>query len=139
MINAVREAAKAGFMMLAGAARSDKNGSFTLSNVAPGDYTLQTRGMQIMTTGAGDNMTVNMRFGGPDGGDAEAGSLPITVSGEDLASVGDPHVQGSDRERPPVVRRRHEAGQPRRASASRPPRPTATPGALLHGRRFGRR
>ncbi len=87
MINATPRGGEAGFMMLAGAARSDKNGSFTLSNVAPGDYTLQTRNVQVMTTGAGDNMTVNMRFGGPDGGDAEVGSLPITVGGEDLAGV----------------------------------------------------
>jgi len=89
MINAVPKSGEAGMMMMfgGGAGRSDKNGSFTLSNVAPGDYILQTRAMQIMTTGAGDNMTFSMRVGGPDGGDAEVGSLPVTVAGEDLANV----------------------------------------------------
>ncbi len=43
--------------------------------------------MQIMTTGAGDRMTFSMRVGGPEGGDAEVGSLPVSVSGEDLAGV----------------------------------------------------
>jgi carboxypeptidase family protein len=88
IINVIPKSGEAGMMMMLGSAgRTDKNGSFTLSNIAPGDYTLQTRAMQIMTSGAGDNMTFSMRVGGPDGGDAEVGSLPVTVSGEDLANV----------------------------------------------------
>jgi hypothetical protein len=68
-------------------ARTDKNGNFTLTNVTPGDYTLQTRSVQIMTSGGGDNMMFNMRVGGPDGGEAESGSVPVTVAAEDLANV----------------------------------------------------
>ena len=87
MINAVPRGGETGLMSLGGAARTDKDGNFTINSVAPGDYTLQTRAMQIMTTGGGDRMTFSMRVGGPDGGDAEVGSLPVSVSGEDLAGV----------------------------------------------------
>lgn len=88
MINAVpRNAEGVGMMMMAGNARSDKNGNFTIPNVAPGEYTLQSRAMQIMTTGGGDNMMFTARIGGDSGADAEVGSLPITVSGDDLSNV----------------------------------------------------
>jgi protocatechuate 3,4-dioxygenase beta subunit len=88
MISAVpRSGDSGGMMMMGGAGRTDRNGQFTLSNIAPGDYTLQTRQVQIMTTDGGDAMTVNMRVGGPDGADAETGSLPISVSGEDVSNV----------------------------------------------------
>ncbi len=77
------------FPMGGSTARTDKNGNFTLSNVAPGDYVLQTRGMQITMSGSGDNMTFMARVGGPDaaGNEMEAGSVPISVSGEDIANV----------------------------------------------------
>jgi hypothetical protein len=73
-------------------ARADKNGNFTLSNVAPGDYTLQTRAVQVMTSsGDGNMMTFTMtRVVGPDGGsgsEPESGSLPVSVAGEDLSNV----------------------------------------------------
>lgn len=72
-------------------ARADKNGNFTINNVAPGDYTLQTRAVQIMTSGDGGMMTFTMtRVVGPDGGpgsEPESGSLPITVAGEDISNV----------------------------------------------------
>lgn len=89
MINALpRNAEGVGMMMMSGTARSDKNGNFVINNVAPGDYTLQTRTMQFMTSGGGDNMVFTARVGiGADGSDAESGSLPITVSGEDLSGV----------------------------------------------------
>jgi len=75
-------------MMMSGSARSDKNGNFTISNVSPGEYTLQTRALQIMTSGNGDNMMFTARVGiGADGGDAESGSLPVTVAGDDLSNV----------------------------------------------------
>jgi protocatechuate 3,4-dioxygenase beta subunit len=71
--------------------RTDKTGSFTISNVAPGDYTLQTRAVQIMTSGDGATMTFTMtRIVGPDGpsgGEPESGSLPVSVSGEDISNV----------------------------------------------------
>ena len=89
MVNASpRNSDGAGFMMMGGGARSDKNGNFTISNVSPGEYTLQTRAMQIMTSGGGDNMVFTARVGvGADGNEAETGSLPVTVNGEDLSGV----------------------------------------------------
>jgi len=90
MINAVpRNADGAGMMMMmmGGNARTDKNGNFTIPNVAPGDYTLQSRVMQFMTSGGGDNMMFTARIGGDNGAEAEVGSLPVTVSGEDLSNV----------------------------------------------------
>ena len=88
MINAVpRNAEGVGMMMMAGNARSDKNGNFTIPNVAPGEYMLQSRVMQFMTTGGGDNVMFTARIGGDNGAEAEVGSLPITVSGEDLPNV----------------------------------------------------
>ena len=88
MINAVpRNAEGVGMMMMAGNARSDKNGNFTILNLAPGDYTLQSRSLQIMTTGGGDNMMFTARIGGDSGAESEVGSLPLTVTGEDLSNV----------------------------------------------------
>jgi len=88
MINAVpRNAEGVGMMMMGSNARTDKNGNFTLLNLAPGEYTLQSRSLQIMTTGGGDNMMFTARIGGDSGAEAETGSLPITVSGEDLSNV----------------------------------------------------
>jgi len=89
MINASpRNSDGAGLMMMGGGARSDKAGNFTIWNLSPGEYTLQTRAMQIMTSGGGDNMMFTARVGiGADGNEAETGSLPVTVNGEDLAGV----------------------------------------------------
>jgi carboxypeptidase family protein len=89
MINAApRNSDGAGLMMMGGGARSDKAGNFTISNLSPGEYTLQTRAMQIMTSGGGDNMVFTARVGvGADGNEAETGSLPVTVNGEDLSGV----------------------------------------------------
>ena len=75
-------------MMMGGASRTDKNGNFTISNVAPGDYTLQSRALTIVTSGGGDNMMFTARIGGGgDGGDAEVGTLPIIVNGDDVSGV----------------------------------------------------
>ncbi len=76
-------------MMMGGTGRSDKNGAFTIANVAPGDYVLQSRSLQIAMSGGGDNMTFTARIGGgaEGGSDSEVGSLPISVSGEDLSNV----------------------------------------------------
>jgi protocatechuate 3,4-dioxygenase beta subunit len=88
MVNAMpRNSDGAGMMMMGGNARSDKNGNFTIPNIAPGEYTLQSRALQIMTSGGGDNMTFTARIGGDSGAEAETGSLPVTVSGEDLSNV----------------------------------------------------
>jgi hypothetical protein len=88
MINAAPRNRGRGHDDVSGSGRSDKNGNFTISNVSPGEYTLQTRAVQIMTSGGGDNMVFTARVGvGIDGGEAETGSLPVTVNGEDLSNV----------------------------------------------------
>lgn len=88
MINATPRSGEAAGMMMAAAARTDKNGNFTLTNVAPGDYTLQSRSLTIMTSGGGDNMMFSARVGGGGTGpDSEIGSMPVSVSGEDLSGV----------------------------------------------------
>jgi hypothetical protein len=61
-----------------------RDGAFILMGVPPGDYLLQTEPLMIMTSGSGDMMTFTARLGG---GDAEIGSLPVTISGEDLSNV----------------------------------------------------
>lgn len=74
-------------------ARADKNGNFTLNNVPPGEYTLQTRGVTIMTSsGSGGRMvfTMTTRTVGPDGpggSEPEFGSVPISVAGDDISNV----------------------------------------------------
>ena len=74
-------------------ARSDKNGNFALSNVPPGEYTLQTRGMTFMTSSGdgGRQMTFTMTRTvgpeGPGGGEQEFGSVPISVAGDDISNV----------------------------------------------------
>ena len=89
MINAVpRNGDAAAMMMMLGGARTDKNGNFTISNMAPGDYTLQSRALTIVTSGGGDNMMFTARIGGGgEGSDAEVGSVPVSVNGEDLSGV----------------------------------------------------
>jgi len=87
MINAQPRSGDAAGMMMAGAARTDKNGNFTLSNVAPGDYTLQSRSLTVVTSSGGDNITFSARIGGGEGADAETGSLPVSVNGDDLSGV----------------------------------------------------
>jgi protocatechuate 3,4-dioxygenase beta subunit len=77
-----------GLLMLGGnAGRTDKNGAFTIGGVAPGDYSLIVRSINIVTSGGGDNFTFTARIGGPGSEDAEFGSVPVTVSGDDLANV----------------------------------------------------
>lgn len=91
MVNAVPRNNDGGGMplMMAGAGRTDKNGNFTLTGLAPGDYTLQTRAMQITTSGGADMMTfsVTTRMGGPDGSEPEFGSVPVSVAGDDISNV----------------------------------------------------
>jgi protocatechuate 3,4-dioxygenase beta subunit len=88
MINAVPRNADASgpLFSMGSSARTDKNGNFTISNVPPGDYILQTRAVQVMSAGEGRTMVFTMRN---DGGssDAEAASIPLSVSGEDVNNV----------------------------------------------------
>ena len=87
MINAIPRSADLAFgPMMGSSTRSGPNGSFTLNGVAPGDYTLQSRVMQMITSGGGDVMTVEMRRGRIEG-ESETGMLPLTVGAEDIANV----------------------------------------------------
>lgn len=84
-----RNSSEAGTMIfpMGGSARSDRNGQFTLNGVPPGEYTLQVRGTQVITSSAGgDTMMFSTRIGGGDG-QAEFGSVPLTVSGDDVSNV----------------------------------------------------
>jgi Carboxypeptidase regulatory-like domain len=85
MVSAVPRSGFEMVQMFGGGARTTREGSFTLSNVAPGDYTLQVRSLNIVTSGNGDNMFVATRF--QSGSDSEGAALPVTVSGEDLSNV----------------------------------------------------
>jgi hypothetical protein len=68
-------------------ARSGKDGSFTINGLPPGDYTLQARSVQVITSTQGDNVMVfrAMSIGG--GGESESGSMPLGVAGEDVTGI----------------------------------------------------
>ena len=68
-------------------ARTAKDGSFTLNSVPPGDYTLQARSVQIITSSQGDNMMVFRAVSMGGGGDSESGSTPLSVAGEDVSGI----------------------------------------------------
>ena len=74
--------------LFGGGARTNREGAFTLSSLAPGDYILQVRSVTVMTSndGGGAAFTVTTRVG-PPGGNSEFGMLPLAVSGEDVANV----------------------------------------------------
>ncbi len=69
-----------------GTARTGREGAFSMSSVAPGDYTLQVVGMTMMMTGGGDNMMFTARVGSA-GGEAESASIPLSVGGEDISNL----------------------------------------------------
>lgn len=67
--------------------RSGKDGSFTLASVPPGDYTLQARSVQVITSTQGDNVMMFRATSMGGGGDAESGSTPLSVAGEDVSGI----------------------------------------------------
>ena len=73
--------------LLGSSARTNKDGSFTLNSVAPGEYSLQARSIQVITSTQGDNMMVFRAATLAGGGDAEFGSTPVSVGGEDISNV----------------------------------------------------
>jgi hypothetical protein len=91
--NPVNRSGDVGLMILGGSnARTTKDGAFTISNVAPGEYVLNVRGMQVITTSDGGGartmvFTATVGGPGPGGGSSEFAALPVTVAGEDLANV----------------------------------------------------
>jgi protocatechuate 3,4-dioxygenase beta subunit len=70
-----------------GTGRTSKDGNFSITGVAPGDYTLSVRSFRMITSGSDSMMTFTATIGGPDGGDSETAALPITVAGDDLSNV----------------------------------------------------
>ena len=68
-------------------ARTAKDGSFTLNSVPPGDYTLQARSVQVITSTQGDNVMVFRATSIGGGGDSESGSTPLAVAGEDVSGI----------------------------------------------------
>jgi hypothetical protein len=68
-------------------ARTAKDGSFTLNSVPPGDYTLQARSVQVITSSQGDNVMVFRAMSMGGGGDSESGSTPLSVAGEDASGI----------------------------------------------------
>ena len=70
-----------------GGARTAKDGSFTLASVPPGDYILQARSVQVITSTQGDNMMVFRATAMGGGGDSEFGSVPLAVAGEDISNI----------------------------------------------------
>jgi hypothetical protein len=71
-------------------ARTSNEGAFTISNVAPGDYMLNVRGMHVITStddGGARRMVFTQTLVGGGGNESEFAALPVTVAGEDLANV----------------------------------------------------
>jgi protocatechuate 3,4-dioxygenase beta subunit len=90
MVNATQRAEAPGAITFStgGSGRTDKNGHFTLNGVAPGDYTLNARATQVMTSGDGDRMVFTMtRASGSGDGQSEFGSVPLSVGGDDMENV----------------------------------------------------
>jgi hypothetical protein len=94
MVNLIQRAADNLFVFLDRGGRTDQNGNFTISGVAPGDYNLQVRGMNIATFSSGDagntmvfSTRVTQSGGANPGEEPEFGSMPVTVAGEDVSNV----------------------------------------------------
>lgn len=85
-ISVVPASREFGGILGASTARTAKDGSFTLNSVPPGDYSLQARAVQMITSTQGDSVMF-VRATTIGGGDAESGSLPLAVSGEDIANL----------------------------------------------------
>jgi protocatechuate 3,4-dioxygenase beta subunit len=70
-----------------GTGRTTKDGNFSITSVAPGDYTLSVRSFRMITSGGDNMMAFTATISGPDGGDSETAALPITVAGDDVSNV----------------------------------------------------
>jgi hypothetical protein len=68
-------------------ARSGRDGTFTLNSVPPGDYNLQARSIQTITTSSQGDSVMVFRATAIGGGDAEFGSIPVTIGGDDIANL----------------------------------------------------
>lgn len=96
MVMLIPRSLEGAFMRIGGSGgRVTKDGTFTLSNVAPGDYTLQIRTGGAMTMIAGDGTanfvmaTTEMRTqeGPAAQREPEFAQVPITVAGQDITGL----------------------------------------------------
>jgi hypothetical protein len=93
MVNLMPRSTENMFALLDRGGRTDANGNFTLSGVTPGDYNLQVRGTTITTTtssAGGTQVFMTARAVVADGGagqEAEFGTVPVSVAGEDVTNV----------------------------------------------------
>jgi protocatechuate 3,4-dioxygenase beta subunit len=87
MVNLMPRNLEGGFFMMERTGRTDKNGAFTIGGVAPGDYNLQVRGLQISMSGGGDNAMFTTRMAAIAGEEPEVGVAPVIAGGEDVANV----------------------------------------------------
>jgi len=80
-------------LMPGGTSRTDKDGNFNLSGVAPGEYSLQAQSLAAMMSAASEAMAM---IGGGEGGTAAAkpqalerefATANVIVSGEDITSL----------------------------------------------------
>ena len=80
-------------MMPGGTSRTDKDGNFTLSNVAPGEYSVQVQSLVALMSVASDVMSM---MSGGEAKETPAASKPmerefavanVTVAGEDIAGL----------------------------------------------------
>jgi protocatechuate 3,4-dioxygenase beta subunit len=82
------------FFMPGGTSRTSKDGQFTISNVVPGDYTLQVRSMGAMMADVGGGAVMfSMSTNGPGSPpppprqEAEFATVPVTVAGDDVTGL----------------------------------------------------
>jgi protocatechuate 3,4-dioxygenase beta subunit len=85
-----------GFRMGGGATRTATDGTFTLTNVAPGDYTLQVRtgvgGVTMVSSGGGGSGVFVSAMTVEEGRsqaqpEPEFGSMPVSVAGQDVSGL----------------------------------------------------
>jgi Carboxypeptidase regulatory-like domain len=76
------------FTMPPGSTRTARDGTFVFNGLPPGDYTLQVRKVEtITTTDGGGTMVFRRSISGDGSGEQESGSLPLTLAGEDVSNV----------------------------------------------------
>ena len=91
MLTMVPRGSETMFAMMDRPGRTNANGNFTMPGIAPGDYTLQVRGMSFttMSSGDGNRMMVTTRTEaiGGSGQEPEFATIPVTVAGEDVSNL----------------------------------------------------